>query len=149
MRETGNTTKHRAASWLAENSGTITHSGDGLHHNMEDPVVPLERNLYGHPLARLLWERQSGNILLMYDWEKVSNWYHFFGQREKGMFSSVSVDDIQIKWKNTKHSSDVKSTQRRRSFGRTNVFPRSCILGMYSKTLPNKQRYCGHLQNHV
>ena len=24
---------------------------------MEDPVVPLERNLYGHPLARLLWER--------------------------------------------------------------------------------------------
>ena len=24
----------------------------------EDPVVPLERNLYGHPLAGLLWERQ-------------------------------------------------------------------------------------------
>ena len=24
--------------------------------SMEDPVVPLERNLYGHPLARLLWE---------------------------------------------------------------------------------------------
>ena len=24
---------------------------------MEDPVVPLERNLYGHPLAGLLWER--------------------------------------------------------------------------------------------
>ena len=25
--------------------------------NMEDPVVPLKRNLYGHPLAGLLWER--------------------------------------------------------------------------------------------
>ena len=25
---------------------------------MEDPVVPLEKNLYGHPLAGLLWERQ-------------------------------------------------------------------------------------------
>ena len=24
--------------------------------NFEDPVVPLERNLYGHPLAGLLWE---------------------------------------------------------------------------------------------
>ena len=24
---------------------------------MEDPVVPLERNLYGHPLAGLLWGR--------------------------------------------------------------------------------------------
>ena len=26
--------------------------------SMEDPVVPLERNLYGHPLAGLIWERQ-------------------------------------------------------------------------------------------
>ena len=25
---------------------------------MEDPVVPLERNLYGHPSAGLFWERQ-------------------------------------------------------------------------------------------
>ena len=24
---------------------------------MEDPVVPLEQNLYGHPLAGLLWKR--------------------------------------------------------------------------------------------
>ena len=31
---------------------------------MEDPVVPLERNLYGHPLAGLLWERQFEKILL-------------------------------------------------------------------------------------
>ena len=29
---------------------------------MEDPVVPLERNLYGHPLAGLLWERQFEKI---------------------------------------------------------------------------------------
>ena len=26
--------------------------------SMEDPVVPLERNLYGHLLAGLLWEKQ-------------------------------------------------------------------------------------------
>ena len=25
--------------------------------SMEDPVVPLEKNLYGHPLAGLLWEK--------------------------------------------------------------------------------------------
>ena len=30
--------------------------------SMEDPVVPLERNLYGHPLAGLLWERQFEKI---------------------------------------------------------------------------------------
>ena len=31
--------------------------------SMEDPVVPLERNLHGHPLAGLLWERQFEKIL--------------------------------------------------------------------------------------
>ena len=32
--------------------------------SMEDPVVPLERNMYGHPLAGLLWERQFEKLLL-------------------------------------------------------------------------------------
>ena len=40
---------------------------------MEDPVVPLERNLYGHPLAGLLWERQFEKVLLKHGWEKVSS----------------------------------------------------------------------------
>ena len=31
--------------------------------NIEDPVVPLERNLYGHPLAGLLWERRFERVL--------------------------------------------------------------------------------------
>ena len=30
--------------------------------SMEDPAVPLERNLYGHLLAGLLWERQFEKI---------------------------------------------------------------------------------------
>ena len=38
--------------------------------SMEDPVVPLERNLYGHPLAGLLWERQFEKGLLEHGWEK-------------------------------------------------------------------------------
>ena len=41
--------------------------------SMDDPVVPLERNLYGHSLAGLLWERQFEKILLKYGWEKVPN----------------------------------------------------------------------------
>ena len=51
--------------------------------SMEDPVVPLERNLYGHPLAGLLWERQFENILLKYGSEKVSNWECLFVHHEK------------------------------------------------------------------
>ena len=42
--------------------------------SMEDPVVPLERNLYGHPSAGLLWEKPFEKILLQHGWEKVPNW---------------------------------------------------------------------------
>ena len=39
----------------------------------------------------------------------------------------------QIGWKETEHCSDVESAQQRSRFGRTNIFPGSCILGMHSK----------------
>ena len=54
-----------------------------------------------------------------------------------------------IGWKETKSWSNVETTQQRSPFGRTNIFPWSCILGMHSKTMWNKQRYCGQLQSHV
>ena len=55
--------------------------------SMEDPVVVLERNLYGHPLAGLLWERQFEKVLFKYGWEKVPNWECLL---------SVYVDDIKL-----------------------------------------------------
>ena len=64
--------------------------------SMEDPVVPLERNLYCHPLAGLLWERQFEKILLNHGWEKIPNWECLFVHREKGLFLSVYVDDIKL-----------------------------------------------------
>ena len=63
---------------------------------MEVPVVPLERNLYGHPFAGLLWERQFEKILLNHGWEKIPNWVCLFLHREKGLFLSVYVDDIKL-----------------------------------------------------
>ena len=42
--------------------------------SMEHPVVPLERNLHGHPLAGPLWERQFEEVLLELGWDKVSKW---------------------------------------------------------------------------
>ena len=42
--------------------------------SMKHPVVPLERNLYGHPLAGLWWERLFEKVLLEHGWEKVFNW---------------------------------------------------------------------------
>ena len=68
--------------------------------SIEDPVVPLERNLYGHPLAGLLWERQFEKILLKYGWEKVSNCECLFVHREKGFFCGCGCN--LIGWKETK-----------------------------------------------
>ena len=64
--------------------------------SMEDPFVPLERNLYGHLLAGLLWERQFEKILLKHGWEKIPNWECLFVHREKGLFLSVYADDIKL-----------------------------------------------------
>ena len=40
---------------------------------IEDPVVPLERNLYGHPLAGLLWEKQFEKFCWYSDGQKIPN----------------------------------------------------------------------------
>ena len=64
--------------------------------SMEDTVVLLERNLYGHPLAGLLWERQFAKILLKHGLEKIPNWECLFVHGERGLFSSVYVDDIKF-----------------------------------------------------
>ena len=64
--------------------------------SMEDPVVSLERNLYGQPLAVLFWERQFEIILLKHGWEKIQNWECLFVHREKGLFLAVYVDDIKL-----------------------------------------------------
>ena len=77
-------------------SSTNTHKWPNSWSSMEDPVVPLERNLYGHPLAGLLWERQFEKIQLKYGWEKIPNWECLFVHREKGLFLSVYADDIKL-----------------------------------------------------
>ena len=62
--------------------------------SIEDPVVLLERNLYGHPLAGLLWERQFDEVLLELGWGKGPTWERLFAHRKQGLFLSENVDDI-------------------------------------------------------
>ena len=116
---------------------------------MEDPVVPLERNLYGHTLAGLSWERQFEKIQLKHGWEKIPNWECFFVNHEKGFFSCVYVDDIKLAGKERNLDPMWKVLNKEVDFGRTNIFHGSWKLWMRSTTMPNKQRYCGQLQNHV
>ena len=59
--------------------------------SMEDPVVPLERSLYGHPLAGLLWERQFEEVLL---------------ENQDG--EKYRIDGYQSGWKRAEYGSQVE-----------------------------------------
>ena len=61
--------------------------------DIEDPVVLLERNFFGHPLLGV-WERQFEKVLLGLGWDKVPNWECLFVHRKQGLFLSIFVDDI-------------------------------------------------------
>ena len=113
--------------------------------SMEDPVVPHERNLYGHPLAGLLWERQFEKVLLEHGWEKVPNWECLFINRAKGLFSSVLVDV----WKKQKTTKCGKKTVKDIDLGETASFLDHDYFGLHSKRKSNKQRYCRQFQEHV
>ena len=64
--------------------------------NIEDPLVLVERNLYGHPLARLLWERRFEETWLELGYEKAPNWECMFVHRTQGLILSAYVDDIKM-----------------------------------------------------
>ena len=83
---------------MSRQFGFVYHDTNGLIHGpvVEDPVIPLERNLYDHPLAGLLWERQFEKILLKHGWEKIPNWGCLFVHREKGLFLSLHVDNLKL-----------------------------------------------------
>ena len=64
--------------------------------SIEDPVVPLERNFFGHPLAGLLWERNVEEVTVEQEWEKVPTWDCLYVQKKLGLFLSVYLEDIKM-----------------------------------------------------
>ena len=81
--------------------------------SMEDPVVPLERNLYGHPLAGPLWKREI-EMFSKIRLGKSSKLGMLIRKPRKGLFLSVCVDLLKTGWKETKYQSDVEDTHERR-----------------------------------
>ena len=91
--------------------------------------VPLERNLYGHPVAGLLWETQFEKILLQHGWEKVSDWECVFVHRGKGLFLSVHVDDIKLAGKKQNLDPMWKVLDKEIDLGEPTSFPDHVYLG--------------------
>ena len=64
--------------------------------SMEDPLVYLERNFHGHPLAGLLWERQFENMSIRTRLVKRFQMGNASSQTKNILFLSVYVDDIKL-----------------------------------------------------
>ena len=78
--------------------------------SMEDPVVLLERNLYGHPLAGLLWERQFEKVLLNHGWGESFQIGNVSSSIEKKDYSY----QCQTGRQDRKHRTDLENSYERR-----------------------------------
>ena len=70
--------------------------------SMEDPVVPLQLNMYGHPLAGLLWERQFDKVL----WSTVGRRFlvgDAYSYTDRKVLLICVCGSHEIGWKETKH----------------------------------------------
>ena len=128
----------------------VYHDTSGQNHG---PVWKTQSFLLSEICMVILWQDCYGKGNL-----RKSFWVRLGENSKLGMSLCASWKRIilicvcgwhKIGWKETKSWSDVETTQPRSRFGRTNIFPGSCILGLHSKTMWNKQKYCGQLQNHV
>ena len=64
-------------------TSTTTQNGPNRGPTSEEKVVLLERNLYGHPFAGLLWERHFEEVLLELGCGRVPNWECLFVRRKQ------------------------------------------------------------------
>ena len=70
---------------MSRHFGYVYHNTNGQNHGpaWKTQFVPLGRNLYGHSLTSLLWERHFEKVLFEHGWEKVPNWGCLLVNREK------------------------------------------------------------------
>ena len=64
--------------------------------NIQDPVCPLLLNLYGHPLAGLLWEKFQEPKLFKLGFGKVKSWECLYDNRARQLCLSAYVEDYKM-----------------------------------------------------
>ena len=90
-------------------------SGPTSWSNIEDTVVPLERNLYGHPLAGVVG-RQVEEVLLGLGWEKSTELETSICslKNKDCSYRYTHVDDTKKGWKETtsqSHAEEIDETR--------------------------------------
>ena len=109
----------------------------------EDPVVPLDRNLYGHPLAGLLCERQLEKVLLKHGWEKVPIGNAYSYTVKKGLFFSVYVDDIKMAGKKQNNNPMWKVLVKEIDLREPTSFLDHVYVGCTQRECETSKKYCG------
>ena len=64
--------------------------------NIDQPVVKLLCNLYGHPLAGLIWEKHCHRAILGAGFEQNPGWECLLVHNKKQLYLSVYVDDSRM-----------------------------------------------------
>ena len=96
--------------------------------NIEDPVVPLERNVYGHRLPGLLRERQFEEVLLELGWWQVPNWECLFCSSKTRTILIGLRWWHQNDWKEAEYGSNVEEFDEQcRSWRNQHHFLTTCI----------------------
>ena len=128
--------------------GFVKHDTNGQNHGpvWKTQSFFLKGNLYGHPLAGLLW----GQAI----WEK--SFENTVGRKFPiGNACSYTVKkdySHQCMWMTSnllERNKILIRCGKCQTKKRTNIIPWSCIPGVHSKTMWKKQRYFRQLQNHV
>jgi len=109
--------------------------------NIEKPVVPLLRNLYGHPLAGLLWERHCRRAILKHGFEPVKGWECLYVHRKKQLFLSVYVDDFKMAGNSNHFSSTWRDLRQDLDLDPPVQFNNNTYLGCTQRDVKLPQSY--------
>ena len=112
--------------------------------NIEDLVVPLERNLFCHPVGETMWK-----ILWGLGCGEVPNWRYLFVHRTEGLFLSVYVDAIKDGWKKAESESHVEEVDEADWSRTTDIFSWPRVSGMYSAWMQIERAHCWGIQEDV
>ena len=102
-------------------------------------VNRVERNLHGHLLGGLLWERHFEKVLLKHSRREVLNWECVFVNRAKGFFLSVYVDDIKMAGRTENVKPTWKTLMKDVDLEEPISFLDQVFFGLYSKRMYTKQ----------
>ena len=101
--------------------------------NIEDPVVPLECNLYGHPLAGLLWDKGSQEKICETGFERVLGWESLYVHRKLQIFLGVYVDDFHMAGKSANLKPAWEMLRKKMDLGPSLPFNQNTYLGCTQK----------------